>query len=250
MAAAIVGSLATAGLGVAAFSAAAPVPEGAQDVQSACDSLAGPANDAAIAVSKIHDIGPTIAPALPHPDNPELETGQVNMIQLFLQSRDISGSLRHASGGLRAAEGGVEADDLRSAADDLAQADDDTAAAFDSASNILGPRPPMDEAAQQIMQHLGDAMNAFHHFNDLYSARCGVDLRPDWDNPSAAAAEVDQAAAPEDDQAPAPEDDQAPAPEDDQAPAPADDQAAAPEDDQAPAPADDAAPAPEDDGGQ
>ena len=202
MTAAIFGSLATAGLGVAASSLATPAAEGAPEAQSSCDALAGPANDAAIAVNKIHDIGPTIAPALPHPDNPELQTGQVNLIQLFLQSRDIAGSLHQASNTLRAAEGNVDADDLRDAADGLAQADDETAAAFDSASNILGPRPPVDELASQMITHIGNTMNAFHHFNDLYSAQCGVDLRPDWDNPTAAAAEVDDLAPPADDQTP------------------------------------------------
>ncbi|MGL6233878.1 MAG: hypothetical protein ACRC20_00900 [Segniliparus sp.] len=233
MTAAIFGSLATAGLGVAASSIATPAAEGSPEVQSACDALAGPANDAAIGVNKIHDIGPTIAPALPHPDNPEMQTGQVNLIQLFLQSRDIAGSLHQAGNGLRGAEGNVGPADLRDAADGLAQADDETASAFDSASNILGPRPPMDEVASQMITHIGNTMNAFHHFNDVYSAQCGVDLRPDWDNPAAAAADVS---------------DQEPAPADDQAP-PADDQDNAPPA-EAPAPADDQAPPADDNSGQ
>lgn len=247
MTAAILGAVATAGLGVAAFSNAAPAPEGAADSPTACDALAGAANDAAIGVNKIHDIGPTISPALPHPDDPDLQTGNVNLIQLFLQSRDIAGSLHRASAELRAAQGNVDDADLSSAADELAQADENTAAAFDSASNILGPRPPMDELASGMVQNIGDTMNAFHQFNDLYSAQCGVDLRPDWDNPAAAAAEVDESPAPADDQAP-PSEEAAPEADEDQAP-PADDSSPADED-QAP-PADDGQkPADEDSAGQ
>jgi hypothetical protein len=247
MTAAILGSIATAGLGVAAFSNAAPAPEGAADPQPACDALAGAANDAAIGVNKIHDIGPTISPALPHPDDPDLQTGNVNLIQLFLQSRDISGSLHRASAELRAAEGNMDDSELSSAADELAQAGDNTAAAFDSASNILGPRPPMDELASGMVQNIGDTMNAFHQFNDLYSAQCGVDLRPDWDNPTAAAAEMDESATPADDQAP-PAEEPVPAEDDEQAP-PADDSVPG-EDEQAPPSDDSQAPAPDDADGQ
>ena len=190
-----------AGFGVAAFSHADPAPE----AQSSCDALGAAAHDSAVNMDKIHGIAQTISPALPHPDNPELETGQVNIIDLFFKARDLSRSLRQSSGELRAAEAGIELDDLRDSADNLAQVNDDTATSFDNASNPLAPRPPMNELANTMFDTVKNAIQAFQGFNGLYQKHCVEDLMPHYDE-QPSAADVNGETAPATDPAPAEDD--------------------------------------------
>ncbi|MGL6233877.1 MAG: hypothetical protein ACRC20_00895 [Segniliparus sp.] len=181
---ALLSSIAVAGFGVAAASSHADPAPGAQ---ASCDALDRAAHDSAVNMDKIHGIAQTISPALPHPDHPELETGQVNIIDLFFKARDLSRSLRQSSGELRAAEGGVDLADLRDAADNLAQVNDDTATSFDNASNPLAPRPETGELASGMFDTVKSAIQAFQGFNALYSKHCGDDLMPVYDDqPSAA----------------------------------------------------------------
>ncbi|WP_245535380.1 hypothetical protein [Segniliparus rotundus] len=194
MTTALLSSIAVAGYGVAAFSYADPAPE----AQDSCAAIDRAAHDSAVNMDKIHGIAQTISPALPHPDHPEQETGNVNIIDLFFKARDLSRSLRQSSNELRAAEAGVDLPELRDAADNLAQVNDDTATSFDNASNPLGSRPPMNEMANQMFDTVKGAIQAFQNFNSVYSNHCGEDLMPNYeDQPSA-----DEPAPPADEPAP------------------------------------------------
>lgn len=180
---ALLSSIAVAGFGVTASSHADPAPE----AQASCDALNHAAHDSSVNMDKIHGIAQTISPALPHPDNPELQTGQVNIIDLFFKARDLSRSLRQSSGELRAAEGGVEIPELHDAADNLAQVNDDTATSFDNVSNPLAPRPETSELASGMFDTVKSAIQAFQGFNALYSKHCDEDLMPNYDDQPAAA---------------------------------------------------------------
>ncbi|WP_156920441.1 hypothetical protein [Segniliparus rugosus] len=172
---ALLSSVAAAGFGVAAFSHAAP----ALGAEASCAALDRAAHDTAANVDKLHGVAQFVSPALPHPDNPEEETGSFDVVALFFQAGDLSRSLRQSSGELRDAEPEVDFPDLRDAADNLAQVNDDTATWFDDTTSPVGTHLPLDEKARRISDKVKNAIQAFRKFNDVYSKRCGEDLMAD-----------------------------------------------------------------------